>query len=118
MHRRALVQAATGGSPKFFLGTDSAPHARSSKESGCGHAGIYSAHAALELYAAAFEAAGAMDKFEAFASFHGADFYRLPRNTEKITLRREPWQVQAAFALDGDELVPLGAGEPLAWRLQ
>jgi len=117
-HRRALVQAATGGSRKFFLGSDSAPHARRNKESCCGHAGIYSAHAAIELYAEAFEAAGALDKFEAFASFHGADFYRLPRNTEKITLRRERWQVQSSFALDDDELVPLGAGEPLAWRLQ
>ena len=117
-HRRALVQAAIGGSPKFFLGTDSAPHARGSKEAQCGHAGIYTAHAALELYAEAFEAAGALDKFEAFASFHGADFYRLPRNTEKITLRREGWQVQSSLALGEDELVPLRAGEPLAWRLQ
>ncbi len=117
-HRQALVQAATGGSPKFFLGTDSAPHARRDKESPCGHAGIYSAHAAIELYAEAFEAAGALDKFEAFASFHGADFYRLPRNSEKIALRRESWQVQPAFAFGEDELVPLRAGERLAWRLQ
>ena len=117
-HRRALVQAATGGSPKFFLGTDSAPHPRRNKEAPCGHAGIYSAHAAIELYAEAFEAAGAVDKFEAFASFHGADFYRLPRNTEKITLRREIWQVQSSLALGEDELVPLRAGERLAWRLQ
>jgi dihydroorotase len=117
-HRQALLQAATGGNPKFFLGTDSAPHARANKESACGHAGIYSAHAALELYAEAFEAAGALDRLEAFASFHGADFYRLPRNTENISLRRERWQVQSAFALGEDELVPLRAGEPLAWRLQ
>ncbi len=117
-HRRALVQAATGGSPKFFLGTDSAPHARRDKEAACGHAGIYSAHAAIELYAEAFEAAGALDKFEAFASFHGADFYRLPRNTGTITLRRERWQVQSSLVLGEDELVPLRAGEPLAWRLQ
>ena len=117
-HRQALVQAATGGSPKFFLGTDSAPHARRNKESACGHAGIYSAHAALELYAEAFEAAGALDKLEAFASFRGADFYRLPRNAEKISLQRENWQVPSAFGLDGDELVPLRAGERLAWRLQ
>lgn len=117
-HRRALVQAAIGGSPKYFLGTDSAPHARGSKEAQCGHAGIYTAHAAIELYAEAFEAAGALDKFEAFASFHGADFYRLPRNTEKITLRRQGWQVQSSLALGDDELVPLRAGEPLAWRLQ
>jgi dihydroorotase len=118
MHRRALVQAATGGNPKFFLGTDSAPHARRSKEASCGHAGIYSAHAAIELYAEAFDAAGALDKLEAFASFHGADFYRLTRNSEQITLRRENWQVQSAYALGEDELVPLRAGEPLAWRLQ
>ena len=117
-HRRALVEAATGGSPKFFLGTDSAPHARRSKEAPCGHAGIYSAHAAIELYAEAFEAAGALEKFEAFASFYGADFYGLPRNAEKITLRRERWQVQSSFALGDDELVPLRAGEPLVWRLQ
>ena len=117
-HRRALVQAATGGSPKFFLGTDSAPHARRDKEAACGHAGIYTAHAAIELYAEAFEAAGALDKLEAFASFHGADFYRLPRNTGKITLRRERWQVQSSIALGEDELVPLRAGEPLAWRLR
>jgi dihydroorotase len=117
-HRRALVQAATGGSRKFFLGTDSAPHARRDKESACGHAGIYSAHAAIELYAEAFEAAGALDRFEAFASFHGADFYGLPRNSEKITLRRERWQVPSAFALGEDELVPLRAGESLTWRLQ
>ncbi len=117
-HRQALVRAATGGSPRFFLGTDSAPHARRSKEAACGHAGIYSAHAAIELYAEAFAAAGALDKFEAFASFHGADFYRLPRNSETITLRHESWQVQAAFAFGDDELVPLRAGERLAWRLR
>ncbi|MEK7360517.1 MAG: dihydroorotase [Pseudomonadota bacterium] len=117
-HREALVRAATGGSPRFFLGTDSAPHARRNKESACGHAGIYTAHASIELYAEAFDAAGALDKFEAFASFHGADFYRLPRNSETITLRRESWQVQASLALGDDELVPLRAGERLAWRLQ
>jgi dihydroorotase len=117
-HRRGLVQAATGGNPKFFLGTDSAPHSRRNKEAQCGHAGIYTAHAAIELYAEAFEAAGALDKLEAFASFHGADFYRLPRNTGKITLRRESWQVQSSLALGEDTLVPLRAGERLAWRLQ
>jgi dihydroorotase len=116
-HRQALVQAATSGSPKFFLGTDSAPHARGSKEAPCGHAGIYTAHAAIELYAEAFEAAGALDRFEAFASFHGADFYRLPRNTGTITLRRERWQVQSSLPLGEDELVPLRAGETLHWRL-
>jgi dihydroorotase len=117
-HRLALVQAATRGNPKFFLGTDSAPHSRRNKEALCGHAGIYTAHAALELYAEAFEAAGALGKLEAFASFHGADFYRLPRNTGKITLRRESWRVQSSIALGEDELVPLRAGEQLAWRLQ
>ncbi len=117
-HRRALVQAATGGNPKFFLGTDSAPHPRRNKEALCGHAGIYTAHAAIELYAEAFEAAGALDKLEAFASFHGADFYRLPRNTGNITLRRQSWQVESSLALGEDELVPLRAGERLAWRLQ
>jgi dihydroorotase len=117
-HRHALLQAATSGSPKFFLGTDSAPHARADKESACGHAGIYTAHAAIELYAEAFEAAGALDRLEAFASFYGADFYRLPRNTGTITLRRESWQVQPALPLGGDELVPLRAGEMLHWRLQ
>lgn len=117
-HRRALVQAATGGNPKFFLGTDSAPHPRRNKEALCGHAGIYTAHAAIELYAEAFEAAGALDKLEAFASFHGADFYRLPRNTGNITLRRESWRVEFSLALGEDELVPLRAGERLAWRLQ
>ena len=117
-HRRALVEAATGGNPKFFLGTDSAPHARRNKEALCGHAGIFSAHAALELYAEAFEAAGALDKLEAFASFHGADYYRLPRNKGTVTLRRASWQVQSSLALGDDELVPLRAGERLAWRLQ
>jgi dihydroorotase len=117
-HRQALVRAATGGNPKFFLGTDSAPHSRRNKEALCGHAGIYTAHAAVELYAEAFDAAGALDKLEAFASFHGADFYRLPRNAETITLRRERWQVQTSLALGDDELVPLRAGESLAWRLQ
>jgi dihydroorotase len=118
VHRLALVQAATGGSPKFFLGTDSAPHARGNKEAPCGHAGIYTAHAAIELYAEAFEAAGALDRFEAFASFHGADFYRLPRNAGEITLRRESWQVLSSLPLGEDELVPLRAGEMLHWRLQ
>ena len=118
VHRQALVQAATGGSPKYFLGTDSAPHARGNKEALCGHAGIYTAHAAIELYAEAFEAAGCLARLEAFASFHGADFYGLPRNTETITLRRENWQVHAAYALGDDELVPLRAGETLHWRVQ
>jgi dihydroorotase len=118
VHRRALVQAATGGNPKFFLGSDSAPHSRRNKEALCGHAGVYTAHAAIELYAEAFEAAGALEKLEAFASFHGADYYRLPRSTGQITLRRESWQVQSSFPMGDDELVPLRAGERLAWRLQ
>jgi len=117
-HRQALLRAATSGNSKFFLGTDSAPHARRAKESPCGHAGIYTAHAAIELYAEAFEAAGALERLEAFASFNGADFYGLPRNSGTITLRRESWQIQSAFALGEDELVPLRSGEVLAWRLQ
>jgi len=116
-HRVALVNAATGGSPKFFLGTDSAPHARGLKEHACGCAGCYTAHAALELYAEAFEAAGALDSLEAFASFHGADFYRLPRNTAKITLRRESWTPPAEYHFGGETLVPLRAGEALRWRM-
>jgi dihydroorotase len=116
-HRVALVRAATGGNPKFFLGTDSAPHSRGGKESACGHAGIYSSHAAIELYAEAFEQAGALDRLEAFASFHGADFYRLPRNRESITLRRESWTVPGEMPFGADTLVPLRAGESLSWRL-
>lgn len=116
-HREALVLAATGGSPKFFLGSDSAPHARGDKEAACGHAGIYTAHAAIELYAEVFERAGALDKLEAFASFHGADFYRLPRNRDSISLRKEPWNVPAEMAFGAATLVPLRAGEPVAWRL-
>ena len=117
-HRAALVAAATSGSHKFFLGTDSAPHARSTKEAACGCAGCYTAHAALELYAEAFEAAGALDRLEAFASFNGPDFYRLPRNSTTATLEKQPWVVPEAFAfVGGDPLVPLRAGESLGWRL-
>jgi dihydroorotase len=116
-HRRALVAAATGGSPKFFLGTDSAPHPRHLKEHACGCAGCYTAHAALELYAEAFETAGALDRLEAFASFHGADFYRLPRNTSRVTLMRSAWTVPAEYAFGAETLVPLRAGEALAWKL-
>ncbi len=113
-HRQALLAAATGGNPKFFLGTDSAPHAREAKESACGCAGIYSSHAALELYAEAFAEAGALDRLEAFASFHGPDFYGLPRNTDSVTLVRETTPV----AIDHPAgVVPLRAGETLAWRL-
>ena len=116
-HREALVRAATSGSPKFFLGTDSAPHARADKETACGHAGIYTAHAAIELYAEVFERAGALDKLEAFASLHGANFYGLPRNRDSISLRKEPWNVPTEMAFGAATLVPLRAGEPVAWRL-
>jgi len=116
-HRAALIKAATGGNPKFFLGTDSAPHGRRTKEAACGCAGIYTAHAALELYAEAFERAGALDRLEAFASFHGADFYRLPRNTDRVTLVREAWTAPRTLAFGDDLLVPMRAGETLAWKL-
>jgi len=116
-HRQAVLRAATSGSGKFFLGTDSAPHARRDKESACGHAGVYSAHAALELYAEAFEAAGALDRLEAFASFHGADFYRLPRNSAKLTLRKEAWVVPGEMPFGAAGVVPLRAGESVGWRL-
>jgi dihydroorotase len=117
-HRRALLEAATSGSPKFFLGTDSAPHAQGTKEAACGCAGCYTAHAAIELYAEAFEQAGALDKLEAFASFNGPDFYRLPRNTDRITLVKRSWQVaQSLPYLEDDALVPLRAGEAVEWTL-
>ena len=116
-HREALIAAATGGSPKFFLGTDSAPHAQNAKESACGCAGIYTAHAAMELYAEAFEQANALDKLEAFASIHGAAFYNLPRNSSSITLRKEPWQAPQSLALGEQRLVPLRAGETIQWKL-
>ena len=118
IHREALVKAATSGSPKFFLGTDSAPHAQHTKENACGCAGCYSAYSALELYAEAFEAAGALDKLEGFASFYGADFYGLPRNTEQITLRKTSWQVPATVGFGEHHLVPLRAGETLSWKLE
>lgn len=117
-HREALVAAAISGNPKFFLGTDSAPHPRHAKESACGCAGMYTAHAAIEFYVEAFEAAGALDKLEAFASHFGADFYGLPRNPDRITLRRETWQVPESYPMGGETLVPLYAGQPLHWRLQ
>jgi dihydroorotase len=116
-HRRALVKAATSGNPRFFLGTDTAPHSRANKETACGHAGVYSAHAALELYAEAFEAAGALDRLEAFASFHGPDFYGLPRNSGKVSLVRESWEVPAELPFGDATVVPLRAGQKLAWRL-
>lgn len=117
-HRQALVEAAISDSEKFFLGTDSAPHPKSAKESECGCAGMYTAHAAIELYAEAFESAGALDKLEAFASFNGPDFYGLTRNTEAIKLVKEPWQVPASYPYDGDELVPLRAGGEIGWKVK
>lgn len=116
-HRQALLDAATGGNSKFFLGTDSAPHSRCNKEAACGCAGIYTAHAALEFYAEAFEQVDALDKLEAFASFHGADFYQLPRNRDCITLEKEVWMVPEQFDLAGESLVPFRAGEKLSWRM-
>lgn len=117
VHRVALVEAATSGDPKFFLGTDSAPHARHTKEADCGCAGCYTALTALELYAEAFEAARALDKLEGFASHFGPDFYRLPRNTGRVTLRREAFAVPADLPYGSDRLVPFRAGETLRWRL-
>ena len=116
-HREALVKAATSGGKKFFLGTDSAPHAQHTKENACGCAGCYSAHSAIELYAEAFENAGALDKLEGFASFHGADYYGLPRNTDTVTLRREEWEMPHAVEFGGSKLVPLKAGEKMKWKL-
>jgi len=116
-HRQALVAAATSGNPKFFLGTDSAPHAQKDKESACGCAGIYSAHAAIELYAEVFEQAGALDRLEGFASFYGADFYGLPRNKESISLKKEAWTVAQDMEFGTQTLVPLRAGESVTWKL-
>lgn len=116
-HREALVKAATSGNKKFFLGTDSAPHAQHTKENACGCAGCYTAHAAIELYAEAFDNAGAMSKLEGFASFYGADYYGLPRNKEIITLRKEEWQVTESEAFAEHRLVPLRAGEKIQWKL-
>jgi dihydroorotase len=115
--REALVDAATGGNPKFFLGTDSAPHAQHLKENACGCAGMYSAHAALELYAEVFEQAGALDKLEGFASFHGADFYGLPRNNDTVTLVKRPWSPPASYAFGEGRVVPMRAGEEIAWSM-
>jgi dihydroorotase len=116
-HRRALVAAVASGSPRFFLGTDSAPHAAHLKEHATGHAGCYTAPCALELYAEAFEQAGALDKLEAFASFHGADFYGLPRNTGTVILKREAWTVPETVPFGDATLKPLRGGDTLAWRL-
>ncbi|MEJ5125649.1 dihydroorotase [Comamonas sp. MYb21] len=116
-HRLALVQAATSGNPKFFLGTDSAPHAAQLKEHATGCAGCYSAHAAIEMYAEAFDKAGALDKLEGFASLHGADFYGLPRNTDRITLLRESWTPPESYPFGQADLKPLRSGEALPWKL-
>ena len=118
IHQQALQEAAIGGSGKFFLGTDSAPHARGAKESACGCAGCFSAYAAIELYAEIFEDLGALDKLEDFASHFGADFYGLPRNSDRITLVKAPWQVPAEMPFGDDIIVPLRAGETLRWQLQ
>ena len=116
-HREALVEAATSGNPKFFLGTDSAPHARNAKETACGCAGIYTAHAALELYAVAFEEAHALERLEAFASRFGAQFYGLPVNSGTLTLERREWTVPESLPFGAERLVPLRAGETLPWKI-
>jgi dihydroorotase len=116
-NRLALIAAATSGNPRFFLGTDSAPHGRSAKEAACGCAGIFTAHAALELYAEIFDAAGALDRLEGFAADHGADFYGLPRSEETVTLRRDPWPVPHSLPYGNDELVPFRAGTEMPWRI-
>ncbi len=115
-HRQALLQAATSGNPRFFLGTDSAPHPKGLKEHACGCAGCYTALHAMELYAQAFELAGALDRLEAFSSFHGADFYRLPRNADKVTLQRADWVIPDEIRMGDDTLVPLDAGQLLHWK--
>lgn len=117
-HRRALVKAATSGNPRFFLGTDTAPHARNTKETECGCAGVYSAHAAIELYAEAFEAANALDKLEGFASHFGADFYGLPRNTGTVTLEKKEWVVPGEYPFGAETVVPLRAGQKVAWKIE
>ena len=116
-HRRALVEVAVSGIPKFFLGTDSAPHARHTKETDCGCAGIYTAHAGIELYAEAFDAARSLDRLQGFASHFGPDFYGLPRNSENITLERSEWRVPDELAFGPDKLVPFRAGGKLKWNL-
>jgi len=117
VHQQALITAATSGNPKFFLGTDSAPHNTAAKEASCGCAGCYTAHAAIELYTEVFDDASALDKLEAFASFYGADFYRLPRNADNITLRRESWQIAESTALADSQLTPLRSGELVHWKV-
>jgi dihydroorotase len=117
-HREAVAAAAMSGDPKFFLGTDSAPHPKGAKESACGCAGVFSAHAALPFYASAFEKEGALDKLEGFASFHGADFYGVPRNAGTVTLVKEPWAVPETYAFGDDVVVPFFAGENVDWRVK
>ena len=117
-HRLALVQAAVSGNPRFFLGTDTAPHAKGAKESCCGAAGIYTAHAALELYCEVFEREDALDRLEDFASRFGPDFYGLPRNGDTVTVEKEPWEVPEHYAFGAETVVPLRAGERLAWRFR
>jgi dihydroorotase len=116
-HRQALLAAATSGNPKFFLGTDSAPHAQSAKESACGCAGLYTAHAAIELYAEAFDAAGALDRLEGFASLYGPDFYGLPLNQDNIVLQKTPWEVPASYPLGAEKVIPMRAAETISWKL-
>ncbi|WKE64636.1 dihydroorotase [Gallaecimonas kandeliae] len=118
IHQQALQDAVVSGSEKFFLGTDSAPHAKGAKENACGCAGCFTAYAAIELYAEIFEDLGVLDKLEAFASFHGADFYGLPRNTDRITLVKEAWTVPADMPFGSDVIVPLRAGETLRWKFE
>jgi len=115
--RQALLEAATSGNPRFFLGTDSAPHERTTKETACGCAGMFTAHAAIELYAEAFEAAGRLDRLQGFASHFGADFYGLPRHTDTITLLKDPWIAPEQYPFGSGGLIPYRAGEPIAWRL-
>lgn len=118
IHQEALIKAATSGSKKFFLGTDSAPHMKHAKEAACGCAGSYTAHAAIELYAEVFDAAGALDKLEGFASFNGPDFYNLPRNQDTITLVKESWEVPATYPLGEDNVVPIRANEQIEWKVK
>lgn len=117
-HQQALIKAATSGSPKFFLGTDSAPHAVEQKESACGCAGSYTAHAAIELYAEVFELEGALDKLEGFASFNGPDFYNLPRNNDTITLEKSSWLVPETMTFGESKVIPIKAGEQLTWKVR
>jgi dihydroorotase len=117
-HQEALLAAATSGNPKFFLGTDSAPHATHAKEAACGCAGSYTAHAAIELYAEVFESVHALDKLEGFASCYGPDFYQLPRNADRITLIKEAWTVPVFYDFGDNNVTPIRAGETIAWKVQ